>query len=408
MALREPKDVLHKGRRLDEILDAHARWLRNEAGGVRADLTEGKLFSVRLRGRDLSYANLTQCDLHLSDLRECDLIHAELAQADLRDISAPDGDWSFVIATQAQCHKADFSRCEMQEIMFDEAHLIATRLRGAGLVEASFRSAKLFRADLRGSDLTQAQCADAEWTDARLGSARLHEVDFVRCRMFGADCRGAEFLRANLRQTKFDEAWLGHTRIRECDLSSTFGLENVKHFGPTSLDAETMARSGKLPTAFLYGAGVPASQTKDPSPQEASPRVPICFVAFTGRDAELANRLRLDLMANGVRTWLQPEEVRWDGIELDRSPCDRLIVICSRAALQSRALVREIEGALAREERERADVLVPVRVDDYVVDEWEHEQKPAVLAKTVGDFRSWKNQELYRSALDWLLHALSM
>lgn len=404
MALREPKDVLHKGRRLDEILEAHGRWLRNEAGGVRADLADGKLFNVRLRGCDLSYVNLTRCDLHMSDLRECVLIHAEATQADLREISAADGDWSFVIATQAQCHKADFSRCEMREIMFDEAHLIATRLREAVLVEASLRSAKLFRADLRGSDLTQAQCADAEWVDARLDSARVHDAGFERCRMFGADCRGAEFLRANLRQAKFDEAWLGHTRIRECDLSSTFGLENVRHFGPTSLDAETLERSGKLPAAFLYGAGVPVAAGV---PSGKTPRGPVCFVAFAGRDAELAGRLRLDLMANGVRTWLQPEEVRWDGIELGRPPCDRLVVVCSRASLQSRAVVREIEGALAREERDGADVLVPVRVDDYVVDEWEHDAKPAVLAKTVGDFRSWKDAELYRSALDWLLQALS-
>ncbi len=407
MALREPKDVLHKGRRLDELLDAHARWLRNEAGGVRADLADGKLFSVRLRGTDLSYANLARCDLQRSGLQDCDLIHAELTQADLREISAPGGDWSWVIATQAQCHKADLSGCEMREAMFDEAELIATCLRGAQLVEASLRSAKLFRADLRGSDLTQAQCADAEWVDARLGAARLHDVGFERCRMFGADCRGADFLRANLRQSKFDEAWLGHTRIRECDLSSTFGLENVKHFGPTSLDAETMARSGKLPAAFLYGAGVPVSQTKDPAPAEKLPHGPICFLAFTARDAELANRLRLDLMANGVRAWLQPEEVRWDGIELGRAPCDRLVVICSHGSLQSRALLREIESALVREERDGVDVLVPVRVDDYVVDEWEHESKAALLAKTVGDFRSWKDQELYHSALDWLLHTLS-
>ena len=370
MAFREPKDVLHKGRRLDEILQAHGRWLRNEAGGVRAELAEAKLFNVRLRGTDLSYANVARADLHLSELRECTLIHVEATEADLREISAQDGDWSFVIATQAQCHKADFSGCEMQEIMFDEAHLIATRLRGAVLVEASLRSAKLFRADLRGSDLAQAQCADAEWVDARLGSARLHDTSLERCRMFGADCRGADFLRANVRQAKFDELWLGHTRIRECDLSSTFGLENVKHFGPTSLDAETFARSGKLPAAFLYGAGVPVV---DGVHSGKPPSGPVCFVAFAARDGELAGRLRLDLMAHGVRTWLQPEDVRWDGIELDRSRCDRLVVICSRASLQTRALVREIEGALAREEREGADVLVPVRVDDYVVDDWEHE-----------------------------------
>lgn len=408
MALREPKDILHKGKRLDEILDAHARWLRNEAGGVRADLSGAKLFNVRLRGLALAHTDFSNADLRGSDLSSsCDLTACELTGSDLREARCCDSTFAKAVMAQSQLHRADFSRCDLTRAILTGSQLVGTRMQRVRAAELDARSAKLFRVDARNSDFSNADFSEAECVETQFGAAWLRSARLERARFLGCDFRGADLTGASVLQTKFDHAWFGHTRVAQCDLSRASGLETVQHFGPTWLDAETLALGGKnLPLAFLYGAGVPESQAAGAAPADAPADGPICFLGFAARDKEFAERLRLDLMANRVRCWFLPEGVRWEGIELERPPYDRLVLVCSRSSLQSRELLAEMEAALAREEQERADVVVPVRVDDFVFEGWEHARKPALLRKVVGDFRSWKQQDLYRTALDWLLQAL--
>ena len=57
--------------KLKEILDKHLKWLRNEEGGSRANLS----------GADLSGANLFEADLSRANLFEADLSWANLSRA---------------------------------------------------------------------------------------------------------------------------------------------------------------------------------------------------------------------------------------------------------------------------------------------------------------------------------------
>ena len=74
-------------KKLQEIIKSHGRWLRNEEGGERADLS-----GADLRGADLSSANLRGADLRSADLSSADLSSADLSSADLRgaDLSGAD------------------------------------------------------------------------------------------------------------------------------------------------------------------------------------------------------------------------------------------------------------------------------------------------------------------------------
>ena len=74
-------------KKLQEIIKSHGRWLRNEEGGERADLS-----GADLRGADLSSANLRGADLRSADLSGADLSSADLSSADLRgaDLSGAD------------------------------------------------------------------------------------------------------------------------------------------------------------------------------------------------------------------------------------------------------------------------------------------------------------------------------
>jgi hypothetical protein len=61
----ENDEVPHTTERIRQILASHAAWLRGEAGGERANLTDGDLTDAYLAGANLAGANLT--DAYLAD-----------------------------------------------------------------------------------------------------------------------------------------------------------------------------------------------------------------------------------------------------------------------------------------------------------------------------------------------------
>ena len=96
----------------------------------------------------------------------------------------------------------------------------------------------------------------------------------------------------------------------------------------------------------------------------------------------------------------------WGEIDRGIRVYDKLVVVCSQDSLQSPAVLREIERALQREDREKKNVLFPIRIDDYIFDGWEHERKADLIKKVIGDFRQWKDPVAYAKALERLLRDL--
>ena len=67
-----------------EIVRKNTAWLKNEAGGERADLRYADLSGADLSGADLRYADLRYADLRGANLRDANLSDAYLRYADLR------------------------------------------------------------------------------------------------------------------------------------------------------------------------------------------------------------------------------------------------------------------------------------------------------------------------------------
>ena len=63
---------------LNVILDKHKKWLNNEDGGKRADLSDANLRGADLYGADLIGVNLRGADLRNANLRGADLRDADL------------------------------------------------------------------------------------------------------------------------------------------------------------------------------------------------------------------------------------------------------------------------------------------------------------------------------------------
>ena len=83
------------------------------------------------------------------------------------------------------------------------------------------------------------------------------------------------------------------------------------------------------------------------------------------------------------------------------------MVICSQHSLKSPPVIREIERALQKEDREHRNVLFPIRIDDYLFDKWDHPRKADVVSKVIGDFRGSENHAAYAKAFPRFLDALN-
>jgi hypothetical protein len=66
---------------LTAILEKHAKWLRYEDGGERADLRYANLSNANLSNADLSNANLRNANLRYADLSNANLSSADLSYA---------------------------------------------------------------------------------------------------------------------------------------------------------------------------------------------------------------------------------------------------------------------------------------------------------------------------------------
>jgi hypothetical protein len=279
------------------------------------------------------------------------------------------------------------------------ADLTGANLNGVLLQDSDLRFAKLNRASLRGADLGMANLSDADFTDADISGASLYDSILIHTNLSGVDLSGVE---------------LGHTTFADNDLSSARGLNSVVHHLPSSIGIDTIYKSkGNISEDFLRGAGVPddfldyARALRERPVQFYS-----CFISYSSKDQRFCDRLYSDLQAHRVRTWYFPEDAKWGNpvwVEIDRSVkiYDKLVVVCSIHSLQSGPVQREIERALNREDREKKDVVFPIRLDNYIFDGWKHERRDDVLRKVIGNFAGWnRSATKYSSAFNRLLRAL--
>jgi uncharacterized protein YjbI with pentapeptide repeats len=293
------------------------------------------------------------------------------------------------------------------------ASLVARDFLGINLIEGDLRQAilnrtilveaNLVRADLRGANLSYAslQNADLSWADLR-----------------NADLRGANFHGAFLDEANFDNSILGETIFSNNDLSNVKGLRGIRHQGPSTVSIDTLYHSkGNIPETFLRKVGLPENfiiYMRSLTRQALD--FYKCFISFTEADDAFSERLYNDLQGKGVRCWRWKEDAKWgkslmSSIDEAVRVYDKLIVICSEQSLNSPAVIREIERALQKEDDlarqgKEAEVLFPIRLDDYIFIGWTHHRKADVVAKNVGDFRDWNEPDRYKKAFDRLIRDL--
>lgn len=347
-----------------------------------ADLINAKLRSANLQGADLEDVNLAGSLLLDADLRETDLQRARLSGTDLRG--------------------ADLRGADLRG-----ADLLSADVRRADLRGADMAFANLGNANLRGAYLDGTHLRGAELSDADLTGASLRDTNFCRANLYGADLSRADLTGANVK-----EATVGDTAFVGVDLSAVEGLETLQHMYHSEISVSTIYRSkGQIPEVFLQGCGMPESFIVQTSSLVAAMQ-PIqfysCFISYSSKDEELAQRLHADLQSRGVRCWFAPEDLKIGErfrrrIDEVIRVHDKLLLILSAHSVASSWVEKEVETAMESEDEGHRTMLFPVRLDNSVMEiktGW-----PADVRRTrhIGDFRRWKEHDEYQKAFARLL-----
>jgi uncharacterized protein YjbI with pentapeptide repeats len=385
-------------------------------------------------------ANLRQADLSAADLGGADFRGATLSGASLSEANLSRADLSWADLSGADFRGATLSGATLSGANLGGASLSGATLSGADLGEANLGGANLSGADLRGANLLNATLKAANFRRADLNGANLTCADLSGADLSGVDLRWADIKTATLSETGLNQATFGATILADVDLSTAKGLETVQHYGPSTIGVDTIYRSkGKIPEVFLRGVGLPDEFIAYIGSLVHRPiEFYSCFISYSSKDQEFADRLYEGLQNKGVRCWFAPHDIqggRKIHEQLDEAirVHDKLLLILSEHSMNSdwvkteilRAQKREIEenksptlsskdddkdGAPTRKKKQ---ILFPITLVSYAaLEHWEYPISTGIdLAEEIRqyfipDFSNWKDHDSFQKGFEKLVKDL--
>ena len=273
-------------------------------------------------------------------------------------------------------------------------------------------------ADLRGADLEYSDLSGAHLTAADLAHSNLKSVNLTDASLDGAD---------------LSQSILQWSLLVDVDLSQVKGLEAVQHYGASSIGMDTIERSqGKIPESFLQGCGLSALEieyVKLAAPGLEAEQVNVlverirqirlhggrqpgsCFIGFDSQDEEFARQLHADLQQHGICCWFVPVHRKFGNplrptLDRQRRLREKLVVILSETCIENEWIGEEVEAALQEETDENRLVVLPVQLDDAVMQTQEDWAAHLKRVRPIGDFRQWKDPAYFQRAFQKLLKVL--
>ena len=294
------------------------------------------------------------------------------------------------------------------------ADLDEFNLSEADLYRTNLYEARLRNANLSWADLTEANLSATELDGANLYAASLFRANLLGANLIKSNLYGTNFSENNLIAVTFDKAICGYTIFAFNDLGETNGLDTIIHQAPSEIGIDTLNKSqGNIPEAFLRGCGVPDQMIEYAKSLKSSPiKYYSCFISYSQKNDEFAQRLYNDLQAAGVRCWFAPHDMKiGDKIRpmIDESirVHDKTLLILSEHSVQSDWVEHEVEHALDIEKERKKNVLFPVRVDEAVMESKTGWAGNVRRQRHIGDFTRWKDHDAYQAAFARLLRDLN-
>ena len=323
------------------------------------------------------------------------------------------------------------------------AHLSRANLREADLKVAHLSGAHIWRADLSQADLGQADLRRVDLSGANLSRANLSGANLSRANLSGSDLKGADLGGAYLAETDLRQADLIKssflktvvldTIFGNSDLSQAIGLEDVEHYGPSSISTDAFSLSkGKIPEAFLRGCGLSDWEIEevkiynpDLSNEEINKilykmydlratqalQISPLFISYSHGDSQFADKIGDCLTEKGIRYWRDIHEMKAGRLEKQISRAIQLnptvLLILSEHSLKSDWVEHEVRTARGLEKDMGRDVLCPIALDDsWKSSPWPKRVMEQILEYNILDFSAWeedvKFEGIFRKLIDGL------
>jgi len=185
--------------------------------------------------------------------------------------------------------------------------------------------------------------------------------------------------------------------LASLDLSEAKGLNSVRHDGPSTLDIDTLARSGgTISDAFLRACGLPDEFIEQNRSWIGSKEKSYsCFISYSHADKSFASRLYAQLQARGIRCWLDKKDMKpgeriLDSVNDAIRIHDKILLCCSESSLKSRWVKDEIRKAHEREHQLDRNIIIPLNLDGYLLAGWEDGLAADLRSRLAADFTNWE------------------
>jgi len=294
-------------------------------------------------------------------------------------------------------------------------------LRHSSLRGARLDGTQIFSCSAEGSDWTGAMGNHVTADDLEAPGAIFDGVHLDLSTIFRSDFTGASFQKviffithftsSDLSEADLNEAMFFTTIFADTRLTDIKGVDSLYAFG-LYFDIQTFFKSGGLPESLLRAAEIPDEFiTFAASLAGTAIEYYSCFLSYSSQDDEFARRLHADLQSRKIKTWFAPEDLKIGDrfrLRIDESIRihDKLILVISQHSIDSPWVRREVEAALEREDREKKDVLFPIRLDDSIFESREPWATELLRSRHIGDFSNWKSHDAYAVVLDRLVRDL--
>jgi hypothetical protein len=327
-----------------------------------------------------------------------------------------------------------FENCEFRHFAADRAVFDAALFTASVFMRGVFRSSHINPAAI----FLQCTFSNSEFDASDIVAATFTSCRFQQCTFAGAHIYAAKFVDCEFSGCAFSDAHLERTTFERCRTSVTsidraifiasnldpFAIPQMPMLSDTRpvIDWQSISRSLRKPDLdlLLLATGMPdilvyylidAARAVDQDMLYKLMRS--TFISYGKPDREFAVQLRDALERNGVRTFLFEKDAV-PGQRIHRvmrgnvNKYDRIILICSEAALKRHGVRNEIEETFAREARDGgASYLIPIARDAYVFES----QDPLAIRireRVVADFQnSTADSSTFHGVLQSLLRALS-
>jgi uncharacterized protein YjbI with pentapeptide repeats len=161
----------------DRRMEEHAKWLKNNKEGQRADFSDIDLSSMDLSGMDFSYAEMRGVNLSNANLKNTNLSHADLWESYLHKADLTGALIEGTVLYGSNLTLAKFNECKGERACFSFACMWDCEIKSAKLKKANFLEAQICNCDFTGSDLEEACFACADFDDATFVNTRLINAD---------------------------------------------------------------------------------------------------------------------------------------------------------------------------------------------------------------------------------------